>query len=194
MTTLNELVRTLDRDNFVILDTETTGLKAGEVCQIAIANKHGNVIFDTLVKTQMPIPKDATNIHGITNEMVANSPTWIQVNAALRPIVYGCDVIVYNADYDYRMIEQTCERWGIPGDSRNHRIPLFFCAMEAYAEFNGAWSEYHHSYTFVSLKNAYQRLIKNPKDEFKPHTAFGDVMMTYDLCLELQRIQHAQRQ
>lgn len=56
--------------NYIILDTETTGLdNTAEIVEISVINDQGEVLLDTLIKPTKPIPGDATAIHGITNEM-----------------------------------------------------------------------------------------------------------------------------
>ena len=68
--------RILKDDEEMILDTETTGLGSdARICQIAAIDLHSNVLIDTLVNPECPIPADATAIHGITDEMVKDAPT-----------------------------------------------------------------------------------------------------------------------
>jgi len=194
MTTLSELMAVLEGDNFVVLDTETTGLRLAEVCEIAVCNHLGNMHIDTLVHTQQPIPRQASDIHGITDELVLHKPNWLTLNKLLAHQLAGKDIIIYNADYDISVIENTCERWGIPKAERLAFADRTYCAMTAYAEFNGNWSDYHGNYAYVKLTTAYQRTVPNPKNTFRPHRASGDVMMTYHLCKELQKIGQARQQ
>jgi DNA polymerase III epsilon subunit-like protein len=55
-------------------------------------------------------------------------------------------VLVYNADFDHRLLNATASRYGL-------RVPgvEWVCLMEQYAIYHGAWSAYHHSYTWKSL-------------------------------------------
>lgn len=95
-------------NNALILDTETTGLdERAEIIEISIIDCTGQVLLDTLVKPTSPIPAEATRIHGITNEMVAEAPTWPEVIRKFEEIVIGRDLVIYNADYDLRIIDQT---------------------------------------------------------------------------------------
>ena len=62
----------------VYLDTETTGLELkDEIVEIAIIDKNGLVLIDSLIKPKQPIPDSATAIHHISNEMVKDSPTFL---------------------------------------------------------------------------------------------------------------------
>jgi len=61
--------------NALILDTETTGLdEHAEIVEIAVIDCTGAVLLDTLVRPAGPIPAEAVEIHGITNEMVVQIP------------------------------------------------------------------------------------------------------------------------
>lgn len=59
----------INSDNFVILDTETTGLdEHDEIVEVAVIDMSGKVLLNTLVNPIQPIPYEATQIHGITND------------------------------------------------------------------------------------------------------------------------------
>lgn len=139
--------------DFVVLDTETTGLRDGEICQIAIINQAGHVLIDTLVKPSQPIPLSATSIHGITNDMVADAPTWSTVSEQVFQIVYDKNVIVYNAKFDRMMMHLSAEKAGIKKIDWK-AIANFYCAMEAFAEYRGEWDEYHGNYRWARLDKA----------------------------------------
>lgn len=93
---------------FLVLDTETTGLSnQAEICQIAIVDHTGRVLLDQLVKPTLPIPIGATQIHGITDEVVVNQPTWQTVRERVISLIKGKVVVAYNADFDLRMLLQS---------------------------------------------------------------------------------------
>ncbi len=161
------------RQNFLVLDTETTGLE-GEVCQIAVINWTGRVLIDTLVKPSELIPADASRIHGITNEMVKDAPTWRVVSDELLLLLPRFDVIAYNAIYDRKMMHHSAERALLPRVDWK-MLSTWCCAMHAYAEFFGEWNEYHQSYRWKSLSFAASHCDVEVKDE---HSALGDCRMT----------------
>jgi DNA polymerase III epsilon subunit-like protein len=46
------------KSDFVVLDTETTGLdKRAEIVELSIIDKHGNTLFDSLIKLKVAFPK-----------------------------------------------------------------------------------------------------------------------------------------
>lgn len=112
---VKEALSKLLSNDFVILDLETTGLtKTSEIVEISIIDTKGNVLFDSLIKPKRKIPKSAIDIHGITNEMVANSPKWTEVYLEVKNILESKGTIAYNAEYDDRILEQTCNKYDLP--------------------------------------------------------------------------------
>ena len=53
------------REDWVIIDTETTGLRNAEIVQIGVLHGSGEVLLDSLVKPTIPIPDKTSLIHGI---------------------------------------------------------------------------------------------------------------------------------
>lgn len=184
-TDLSRLVQVVKSGDFVILDTETTGLYGGaEVCQIAIIDSAGNTLLDTLVRPQHPIPSDATRIHGITNDMVKAAPDWLNVNEAVWQACKGKTVIVYNAEYDFKMIDQS-ERACQPFALSDWHMVKRQCAMLAYAEYRGIWNDYHGNYKWHKLVDAADRVGYKLPAGMKAHSALADCLMTLAVCKKL---------
>lgn len=134
----------------VILDTETTGLnRDDEIVEISIIDHQGKVLLDTRVRPQKPIPSIATDIHGIKNDMVAGAPRWNEVHAAVFAALADRPVVIFNADFDLRMLQQTASKYGLAS-------PLIAasCAMTAYAEYYGDWDEARQRWQFQNLTQA----------------------------------------
>jgi DNA polymerase III subunit epsilon len=130
-----QTARTYWQTGPLFLDTETTGLDSrAEIVEICILEKDGSTLLDTLVKPFRRIPADVIQIHGITNDMVANAPSWLEVWPQVQAALSGRYVGVYNADFDMRMLDQTNRASGIHGNARDFR---FFCIMKLYAQFLG---------------------------------------------------------
>jgi DNA polymerase-3 subunit epsilon len=117
------------------LDTETTGLdNRAEIIEICILDQDGSILLDTLVKPLRKIPPDAIQIHGITNDMVADAPGWLEVWPQVQSALAGRYTGVYNADFDMRMLEQTNRASGIPWNPGDFR---FFCIMKLFSQYLG---------------------------------------------------------
>jgi len=164
---------------FVILDTETTGLNDGEICEISIIDHTGAVLLDTFVKPSRPIPLDAFKIHGISDAMVANAPGWAAVGVTVERLIGGKQVIVYNAQYDRRMMHQSDEASG-RGYTNWGKLANWDCAMEAYAKFWGDWDDYHRSYRWQRLTTACEQQ-GIPEPEASAHSALGDCLRTLEV-------------
>ncbi|MFY7843460.1 MAG: putative quorum-sensing-regulated virulence factor [Rhabdochlamydiaceae bacterium] len=65
----------------IYYDTETTGVKADKdrIIEIAAYNPIKNTSFCAFINPGMPIPKEATAIHNISDEMVKEAPSFEQV-------------------------------------------------------------------------------------------------------------------
>ena len=175
MTYLTAFQKSLIGNNFVVLDTETTGLQAGEIVSIAIIDNHGETLLNTLVKPKNPIPADATRIHGITDEMVRDAPNWPEIARIVELKTQGKNVVVYNAVYDRRMMHQSSELWDYQ-EPIWKEISTYFCAMEAFAEAYGDWNEYRGSYRWQSLATAYRHVTARPWEQ--EHGALSDCLST----------------
>lgn len=137
----------------LFLDTETTGLDSrSEIIEICIADHHGAVLFQSLVKPAQPIPLDATRIHGITNAHVQSAPTWLEVWPQVQDLITGRVIGIYNAEFDLRMIRQTNLFYRIQW--RPAKETTFFCIMLLYAQFIGEKDYRRGGYRLHSLEKA----------------------------------------
>ena len=133
-------------DSFVVLDTETTGLYDAEPVQIAVIRSDGSTLLDTLVKPTIPVSEGAARVHGITEERLKDAPRFSEVYPKLRAVVADLIIVTYNVAFDQNVINQACHAASLERLSN-----VWECAMEAYAEFCGEWSDRHQSYTWQKL-------------------------------------------
>lgn len=166
-----------DAQNFVVLDTETTGLGWGaEIVEIAIIDYRGNILLNSRIRPQNGIPEDAARIHGIRDKDVSDCPSWQKICGEVKDALIDRDVIIYNAKYDVEMLQSSDMVCGL----KNGWISIahYECAMLGYAEFRGDWNHYHRNYRWHKLTEAISQMGLPP---IHAHSALGDCQMTLSL-------------
>lgn len=102
----------------VIFDLETTGLDAANdsIVQMALIKQFPGTDKKPIrvmryVNPEREIPQEATDIHGITNEMVKDAKTFKEMSKGLADFLKGCDVIGYNSNrFDVPFLQHEFER------------------------------------------------------------------------------------
>ncbi|CUX96406.1 DNA polymerase III subunit epsilon [Candidatus Doolittlea endobia] len=95
----------------IVLDTETTGMnKSGvhyeghriiqigavEIINRRLTGRH----FHVYLKPNRLVDPEAFNVHGISNEFLADKPTFSDVANELLHFIYGSELIIHNAPFD----------------------------------------------------------------------------------------------
>lgn len=103
----------------VFIDLETTGtnLAIDRIVEIAIV-KVGvdgtRMAKRKLINPQMPIPKGASDVHGISDEMVKDAPTFKQVANEIKQFIDSCDIGGYNSNrFDIPLLVEEFLRAGL---------------------------------------------------------------------------------
>lgn len=164
--------RELLESDFVVMDTETTGLGTdAEIVEISIINSDGTDLFTSLVRPNMPILPELVAIHGIDNGMVRNAPSWKDIHDCVMHLFTDKKIGIYNAPYDLRMIQQCSQFAGcrLPDLSRQAR-----CVMQIYSKFVGEWSPKHGNWKWHKLSAAAQAC---GVDVVGAHRALADTRM-----------------
>ncbi len=107
---LQEQEKTKSSNIFIAIDVETTGLSpiVNELIEISAIKYDGQKkidTFTTLIKPKTRIPYYITNITGITNEMVQNSPFVEEVMPNLIKFIGKSPIVAHNANFDYKFIQ-----------------------------------------------------------------------------------------
>jgi DNA polymerase III subunit epsilon len=85
------------------IDLETTGINLGadrivEIAIVKIMPDGTRLVKRKLINPEMPIPPQSTEIHGITNEMVKDAPTFRQAANEIKQFIDNCDISGYNSN------------------------------------------------------------------------------------------------
>ncbi|MDF2550414.1 MAG: hypothetical protein K0S07_1481 [Chlamydiales bacterium] len=80
----------------IYYDTETTGINPEKerIIEIACFDPVLNKSFVSLIKPGIPIPKEATAVHGITDEMCQDQPSFKEVSEELIQFCEGDVVLI----------------------------------------------------------------------------------------------------
>ena len=104
-------------DNYIVLDTETTGLNPArdKVLEIGAARiEQGRVVetFETLIDTGVPIPERITELTGITDAMQAEGK---KTEEAFREFFDFCKdlpILGHNITFDFSFLKQMAVNLG----------------------------------------------------------------------------------
>ena len=167
---LSEILHALEGRDYLVLDTETTGLNDPELVSIGVIDSAGRVIIDELVRPAKPIEPGASRITGITNEAVKDRPEFPAIYDHLKETLTGRLVVIYNASYDLKVLLNTCRRYNLPMPQFEH-----WCAMEWFAKLYGRWDSYKGDFTWQKLSTAAGYFQVQQQDA---HNALGDCITT----------------
>lgn len=160
------------RQNWCILDTETTGLGAkAEIVQIAAIDYAGNKLIDSLVKPTVEIEPKAYRVHGISQARVERAKPFDLVLLDVLKAVGDREVVVYNSSFDLRMIHQSLQAHGL-----HFRLPekswftgaRVWCVMRAYSQWVGEWDYRRRTHKWQKLPGG-------------DHSAVGDCRATLEV-------------
>jgi exonuclease, DNA polymerase III, epsilon subunit family len=176
----------LARPNVVVLDTETTGLgTVDEIIDLAIIDTTGRTRLNLLMQCQHEtIPAEAIAIHHITKEMLQNAHSFPRIWERLMSFLATREIIIYNAEFDMRMLHQTAQRYHLP-------LPKLHahCIMQRYAELIGQRRPGSNEYRSFKLSVACQHIgIEQPN----AHRALADTQSTLALLQKMAALADVQ--
>ena len=106
-------------------DLETTGINISKdrIVEVSVLKvfPDGNKESRTwLVNPEIHIPIEVSNIHGITNEMVANEPNFKTIGNQLKEMINNCDLGGFNSNkFDIPLLAEEFLRSNIDFDLEN---------------------------------------------------------------------------
>jgi len=115
---MDPLTAAIDDAVFAFMDVETTGLspQTSRVCEVALICFQGNTRvnhFSSLVNPGFPIPPEVSEIHGITDDMVRNSPSFGTLAPRLIDALEGSVIVAHNAEFDLSFLKMEFARAGL---------------------------------------------------------------------------------
>ena len=159
----------------VFFDLETTGVNiaSDRIVEIAYLKvfPNGNEVSRKLrINPEMLIPKEASDVHGITNEDVKDCPTFKDMAAELQQKFEGCDLAGFNSNhFDIPLLVEEFLRAGVDINLKDSRMVDV--------------QNIYHKLERRTLVAAYQFYCG--KDLTDAHSALADTRATYEV-LEAQ--------
>ncbi|MGA1770762.1 MAG: exonuclease domain-containing protein [Flavobacteriaceae bacterium] len=161
-------------------DLETTGINIANdrIVEIAILKRKPDGSVEEklwLVNPECPIPPEAAAVHGITDEKVADAPTFRMLAGTIRDFIRDCDLAGYNSDrFDIPLLAEEFLRADIDFDFKNVKtvdVQTIFHKME--------------QRTLTAALKFYCQ-----KDLDNAHSAMADTQATHEVLLaQLDRYQ-----
>ena len=165
-----------------VIDLETTGinLAVDRIVELAIVKVQpdgSRLVKRKLVNPQMPIPKVSSDVHGITDDMVKDAPSFKQIANEIRQFLDNCDLAGYNSNrFDIPMLVEEFLRSGLEFDVTNRHL------LDV--------QKLYHMMEPRTLSAAYKFYCG--KDLDNAHSAEVDAMATFEILeSQLQRYSQA---
>lgn len=162
---------------FFDLETTGTDISKDRIVEISVLKvfPNGNRESKTwLVNPTIPIPKAASDVHGITDERVANEPTFRELAKTIHNMIKDSDLAGYNSDrFDIPLLAEEMLRAEVDFDLGNRvtvDIQTIFHKMEqrtlsaAYKFYCGKTLDNAHS--AAADTNATYEILKSQLDRY----------------------------
>lgn len=167
--------RKLLETEFVVLDTETTGVhpeRGDEALTVGIIDKNGETLLDARVKPTKTIHPNAEATHGVGYAQATKFPPFAETHPHLARILKDRTVVSYCVGgFDEKIIHRTCV---------NNRLPLIEFAdfrevLYPASTIVGEWNDYFGNYRWQKLETAARFFNVEVNNA---HNAIGDCLMT----------------
>lgn len=115
----------------VVFDTETTGLEPEQGhriieigCVELVNRRKSGRTFHRYLRPDREVDRGALQVHGLTNEFLAQQPRFADVVDELLEFISGAELIIHNAAFDVAFLDAELKR--LPGPLRQTRN---FCTV-----------------------------------------------------------------
>lgn len=103
----------------IVLDTETTGMdpsSGDRIIEIGAVELINHIptgkTLQIYINPERDIPADATAVHGITNEFVADKPVFAQIYTEFLEFIEGGKLVIHNAEFDMKFLNAELAKVG----------------------------------------------------------------------------------
>ncbi len=106
----------------IVLDTETTGFKPEEghrLVEIGCVELINHVAtggkFHVYINPMRPVPPEASAVHGLTDEFLADKPLFTEVVGEFLEFIGEAPLVIHNAAFDMAFLNAELKWAGFPG-------------------------------------------------------------------------------
>jgi DNA polymerase-3 subunit epsilon len=127
------------KNPIAFIDLETTGVNVAkdrivEISIVKVCPSGDEEVKTYRVNPGMPIPKYASDVHGIKDEDVANEPSFKEIGKTIAKFLEGCDLAGYNSNrFDFPLLAEEFLRADIDFDMKKRKfvdVQTIFHKME----------------------------------------------------------------
>lgn len=173
-----DLDKPLNELDYVVFDTETTGLdpsRGDQIVQISgvrlVKGGPTGEEFNTLVNPGMAIPASSIRFHGITDDMVVDAPTVSDAVRSFARFVEGSVLVAHNAAFDMKFLRM---QEGGSGIALNN--PVLDTLLVSFV-----LQPNHSAHTLDAIAARFGISIS----EDVRHTALGDARATAEIFMKM---------
>ncbi|WP_068467449.1 putative quorum-sensing-regulated virulence factor [Candidatus Protochlamydia phocaeensis] len=153
----------IEKQKFVCIDCETTGLDAQQdrVIEVAVMCFDANQIYaqmESLVNPECPIPETSIAIHHITPDMVKDKPTIAQVLPDILKMIGDHIIVGHGVGFDIDILATSAERHSIPCKIRQNRFLDTLRMARLYGESPINSLEYLRQHFNIPLEGAHRAM------------------------------------
>lgn len=101
----------------ILLDTETTGMPVTEGHRLVeigavemVDRRVTGQTFHCYLNPERPVDEGAFNVHGLSNEFLADKPKFADVVDEFLAFIEGAELIIHNAEFDVGFINHELQR------------------------------------------------------------------------------------
>lgn len=112
----------------IVFDLETTGVDASKdrIVEISLVKVFADATKEVKtrrINPQMPIPAEASAVHGIYDDDVKDCPTFREIAKSLAAYIEGCDFAGFNCNkFDVPLLAEEFLRAGVDVDLKRRKV------------------------------------------------------------------------
>lgn len=163
-------------NKLAFVDIETTGMRSAydRIIEIGILRVEDNELvqtFHSLINPQTYIPREITNLTGITGQDLENAPTFRAVKDEIIEILADCTFVAHNVRFDYGFLKHELMRENIAYNAKH------FCTVRLSRILYPSWSRHNLDALIEHCNIACE----------SRHRAFDDAKVLYEFYNHIQK-------